>query len=90
MEKDKLKIALIQKVISCEDIELLQDVRAILEKNSSEVREESEKYITENIDAIPDLYYEELKEDYESYRRGELTTSSWGEVKENIYKRHGF
>ena len=90
MERDKLKIELIQKIASCEDVELLQDVKEILGKKPSEVKEESEKYITISIDAIPDTHYEELMGDFETYRRGELTTSSWDEVKENIYKRHGF
>lgn len=88
MEPNDLKIELIQKIIACADVEVLRAVEATLNEDFFEVNDEGESYFTEaKENLVPDWYYDTLKEDYEKYKRGELKTSSWEEVKEKLRKK---
>lgn len=84
MDLNQMKIELLQRIISCEDENMLREIKQILDENSSEVREEGDKYSVEVGNVIPDGYYQSLEADYEKYKRGELSTSSWDEVKKKL------
>lgn len=91
MDKNKLKIELLQKIISCDDGEVLRKLENILDSPASEVAEAGEGYSTENYtDPVPDWFYEKLQKDSEKYESGELKTKSWEQVKEEIRRKHGF
>ena len=84
MDLNQLKIELIQKINSCGDENLLRKIEQLLDEYSSEVNEEGEKYSVEVGNLVPDWYYQTLESDYEKYKKGELATSSWNEVKRKL------
>ena len=91
MEKNKLKIELLQKILACNDADILKKVESVLDSPASEVGEAGENYSTERYtDPVPDWFYEKLEKDSEKYERGELQTKSWEQVKEEIRRKNGF
>lgn len=39
---------------------------------------------------VPETHYQKLDEDREKYLRGEITSSTWEEVKKRLEKKYGF
>lgn len=104
MDLDQLKIELIQKIIFCEDENLLRKIDQLLDEYSSEVNEEEEKYFSEekisahNLDVQEEMdslsisaeQEEELAERYERYLRDGGKSFSWEEAREFIREENGF
>lgn len=105
MDLNQLKIELIQKIISCEDENILRTIKQILDENPSEVKEEGEKYsIKPSAELDREFPYEqedgflnineeqeeELLRRYQDHLEGGGRSLSWEEVRKNIHERHGF
>lgn len=89
MEKDKLKLELLEKIIACNDVTVLRRLEKVLLK-SSEVNEAGESYIR-NIDEVPASYYHELDKEFERYKNGgEQKGASWKDVRKELKKKYGF
>lgn len=91
MEMDRLKIELLQKIIDCNDADVLLRLKEFLAEINPQVKEEAGEYVpaTSNPTKIPDSYYRKLEEDYEKFKKGELKASSWEEVRAKVIKKHG-
>ncbi|MDT0685441.1 hypothetical protein [Autumnicola psychrophila] len=91
MNKDKLKIELLQKVIACNDEKLLKEVDNLLKSFPSQVNEDTQPYSKEaGVSFLSENQKETLKKRYESYLSHESETKEWSDVKAEIMKRHGF
>lgn len=94
MEKDKLKLSLLEKIIACEDAATLKKVEEILDE-ASEVNEGGEEYNSgEKITLSEDLSIsseqeEELMKRYEDYLQNKGKSYSWEEVKQSLRDSHG-
>jgi hypothetical protein len=86
MNRDQLKIELLQKIIECNDEKLLAEVDNILKSFPSEVKEATEQYLASS--PIPASHYEQLDRDYQKYKEGKIELESWAEVKERIKIEH--
>ena len=81
METNKLKIVLIQKVASCEDVELLQEMERLLFHSENQMKESmsdyktSEKTFKEELN-ISEEQQEELDLRYREYLAGKSKSYS--------------
>lgn len=84
-----MKIELIHKINSCEDENLLRKIEKVFEENVSEVNEDEVGYSAQiNKNAVPEWHYEILEEEFEKYKRGELTASTWNEVDKKLQEKY--
>lgn len=90
MDKEKLKIKLLQKIIACNDEEVLRKLNKIFQ-DYFVAEDPSEAYKLENQSDSPvsDLLYSDLKKDYEDFRNGKLTAKSWEEVRSTLEEKYG-
>lgn len=92
MDLNQLKTELIQKIISCEDENVLREIEQILDENPSEVKEKGERYITQKDNLVPDSHYQKLEEDldyYKAYKRSlEEGLNIDGNQEEELMKRY--
>ncbi len=90
MDKQKLKKQLLQKIIFCDDEEVLRKLNKILQ-DSSVAEDPTEAYKIENNPdfQVPDLFYSTLKKDYEDFLNGKLTAKSWQEVRSTLEEKNG-
>lgn len=88
MEKNSLKIKLLEAIINCDDADTLKRMQEILLKDSK-VGESGENYLKE-ADPVPQSFYRQLEEEYEKYKRGEITGTSWEDFRDEIEKNYGF
>ena len=88
MEKDKLKLELLEKIIACDDVTVLKRVEEIFKK-VSEVNEGGEKYLKE-VDPVPASHYRKLEPEFEKYKTGELKGVSWEDYRKEIKVKYGF
>ena len=100
MDKNKLKIGLLQKILACDDGGILRKVENILDSPASEVEEAGEGYFSRKNDkseALPgsnmktdenfDISAEqedELMRRVADHANGRGKTLSWEEIKKNI------
>lgn len=94
MEKDKLKLELLERIINCDDAVVLKKVEEIL-NDVSEVREGGERYkiagdtfSSEELNISPELE-EELMRRYEDHLQNKGKSYSWEEVKKNLRDSYG-
>ncbi|MDT0645552.1 hypothetical protein RM545_02515 [Zunongwangia sp. F260] len=91
MNRDQLKIELLQKIIACNDEKLLAEVDNILKSFPSEVKENPQPYSKEaDVSFLSEKQKETLEKRYELYLSQESETKEWTDVKAEIIKRHGF
>ncbi|HET7360632.1 MAG TPA: addiction module protein [Salinimicrobium sp.] len=95
MEMNGLKIELLQKVIACDDMEILKKIEQILNQDSfdvSEVEETKEEYETAVNSSlnISEEQKKELDKRYQDYLDGKGNLYDWEYVKANIQKKYGF
>ena len=88
MEKDKLKLELVQRILECDDLEILKKVETVLH-NYPEVNEAGESY-SKDIAEIPASHYQKLDEEFDKYKNGEQQGASWKDVRKEIKEKHGF
>lgn len=88
MEKNKLRLELIEKIIACEDAATLRKVEEILSQ-VSEIQEEEEHYITQ-ADPVPASHYRELEEEFRKYTSGEGKGTPWEDFRNEIKSKYGF
>lgn len=88
MEKDNLKIELLQAIINCEDPTILEQVKEILLKDH-QAGEPGENYVKE-ADPVPQSFYRQLEEESEKYKRGEIKGISWEDLRKEIKTKYGF
>lgn len=88
MEKDGLKLNLLEAIIKCDDAAILKKVEKILlEKSKAE--EPEDKYIKES-DPVPESHYRQLDEEFEKFKRGEVKGVSWDDLRKEIKSKYGF
>lgn len=90
MEMDRLKIELLQKIIDCNDTELLLRLKEFLADMDSEVKEETGEYSAADVhkDVAPDSYYQKLEQDFEKYQKGELKARPWEEFHAELRRKY--
>jgi hypothetical protein len=88
MEKDKLKLELLEKIINCDDAAVLKAVEEIF-TGFSEVKEGGENYIKE-LDPVPASHYQKLEEEFRKYKSGEVKGISWEKFRQEVKNTHGF
>ena len=89
MEKDKLKLELLERIIACDDEVTLERVKEILLEEISRVEEGEENYLTE-VDPVPSSHYQNLEEDFNKLRSGEIKGISLEDLGKEIKSKHGF
>lgn len=91
MEMNQLKIELMQKIIACNDPELLLKLKELLGSINTEVNEEAEECSASSRtrDIVPDSYYKKLERDFEKYQKGEIKARSWEEIRAKAIKKYG-
>ena len=94
MEKDKLKLELLEKIIKCDDAAVLKRIGEIF-FGTDKLNEEGEEYgvtfktnQSSDFNISPELE-EELMERYEEHLQGKGKTYSWEEVKKDLEDSHG-
>ena len=88
MEKDKLKLQLLEMIINCDDAAVLKRVEEIF-LEFSKVNEGGENYLKE-VDPVPASHYQKLEEEFENYKQGDLSGVSWEELRKGIKSKYGF
>ena len=88
MEKDKLKLEILEKIIACDDAAVLKRVEEIF-LEFSKVNEGGEKYLTK-VDPVPASHYQKLEVEFENYKSGDSKGMSWEELKKEIKSKYGF
>ena len=92
MEKNKLKITLLEKIIACDDENTLKRVEEIL-LGVSETGEEyglGEKTVTSDKFSISPEQEEELMRRYEDHLQNNGKSFTWEEVRKNLKDSYGF
>jgi len=88
MDKEALKIELIQKIIACNDIALLKQVEELLQGvNAHEPGEEYELTTTNSV--VPDRIYEQLEKDFIAYQNKEIQSEEWEKVEHELKEKYG-
>ena len=88
MDKNALKLELIQKIIACNNIDLLKQIEGILQEVNA--NEPNEEYGVERSNSVvPDRIYSELEEDFKAYQKGEIKTESWEKVERELKEKYG-
>lgn len=94
MEKDKLKLKLLEKIIECNDAAVLKRVEEIFIE-AAEVNEGRENYersdrmtFLEDLTISPEQE-EELMKRYEDYLQNKGKSYTWEEVKKSLKDSHG-
>ncbi|MBE7641433.1 hypothetical protein GUB10_13925 [Salegentibacter sp. BLCTC] len=90
MDKNALKIELIQKIIACDDEVLLMKMEALLKNVKPGASEPGENYEVESRSS--QLSKEQLKEierRWEAYKRGEEKAIPWEEARREIERKYG-
>ena len=91
MEKNALKLELIQRIIACNDEVLLRKIEVLLENVKYEVNEPGKDYEVKSSEFIvPDEVYAKLDSDFEAYKKGELKAESWQKVEREFKAKYGF
>ena len=94
MEKERLKKEIIQKIMECEDPEVLQRVEEVLSHFSYKASEAGEEYIqkasiSEELSISPEQE-EELMRRYRDYLGGKSKGFTWEEVRQELKDLYGF
>ncbi|NJW52068.1 addiction module protein [Salinimicrobium oceani] len=96
MEKERLKLGLLEKIINCDDASVLKRVEEILLDYSSKASEAGEEYISSKMAALSEELNispeqeEELTRRYRDYLEGKTEGVSWEDVRQNIKDLYGF
>ncbi|MDT0642098.1 addiction module protein [Zunongwangia sp. F363] len=91
MNINQLKIELLQKIIDCNNTELLMEIQSSFSSFYPEVNEGPQPYSKDpNISALSENQQKELENRYQSFLKGETKTEDWEKVKAEISKKHGF
>lgn len=91
MDINALKIELMQKIIACNDDNLLAEIEVLLKEVKLETNEPGESYkVEKSKDIVPENIYAELDEDFKAYKRGELKAEPWEKVERELRQKYGF
>jgi len=91
MNKNALKIELIQKVIACNDATLLKQIEDLLRDVKVEVNEPGEGYEVKNHkNLLSKEQLEELERRRKAYKSGAEKAIPWEEAKREIERKYGF
>jgi len=89
MEKNALKIELLQKIIACEDEDLLKQIEELLLEVNA--KEPGEDYEVENRKSLLSKeQLEEIKRRSEALKTGKEKAIPWEEVRKDLEKKYGF
>ncbi len=91
MNIHQIKLQLIQSVLDCNDIEILNKIEHILKDtmdDNNQVMEPNEVYETKEIDIVPELHYRKLDEDHRKHLAGETESYTWEEVEQRLSKKY--
>ena len=96
VEKDKLKLKLLEKIIACDDASVLKRVEEIFVTQFSKASEAGENYLSgKEVSTSGELNIspeqeEELMRRYRDYQDGTSEGSTWEEVRQNLRDLYGF
>ncbi|MFD2563646.1 hypothetical protein ACFSR1_13280 [Aquimarina rubra] len=83
------KLELIQLIMDCHNIEILNEIESILnEIPDNMVLEPNQMYKADSIDLVPDSHYVHLEEDRRRHLNGETKGSTWDEVEKRLRKKY--
>ncbi len=83
------KLELIQLIMDCHNIEILNEIESILnEIPDNMVLEPNQMYKTDSIDLVPESHYKLLEEDRRRHLNGETKGSTWDEVEKRLRKKY--
>ncbi|MBO2543751.1 addiction module protein [Salegentibacter sp. BDJ18] len=89
MDKEALKIELIQKIIACNDFALLKQVEELLQGVNA--HEPGEDYKVESLqNLLSKEQLEELDRRLEAHKNGTSKALPWEEARGEIEKKYGF
>jgi putative addiction module component (TIGR02574 family) len=89
MDKEALKIELIQKIIACNDIALLKQVEELLQ--GVYAHEPGEDYKVESLqNLLSKEQLEELDRRLEAHKNGTSKPIPWEKARREIEKKYGF
>ncbi len=91
MNKNALKITLIQKIIDCNDETLLRKVELLLQELKVSAMEPDEAYEVDGQKSLlSNEQLEEIEKRWKAYKSGEEKAIPWEEVRKEIEEKYGF
>ncbi|PRX48179.1 hypothetical protein [Salegentibacter salegens] len=88
MDRNALKITLIQKIIDCNDETLLREIEELLQEvNANEPGGDYE--VERSNSVVPDRIYSELEKDFKAYQSEEIQSESWEKVERELKEKYG-
>lgn len=91
MDKNALKIGLIQKIIACDDEDLLMKIESLLKNVKPEASEPGESYKVEGRKSqLSNEQLEEIERRWKAYKSGEEKTIPWEDARKEIEREYGF
>lgn len=91
MDANALKIELIQKIIACDEKDLLIKIEGLLKNVKPEASEPKESYKVEGRNSqLSNEQLEEIERRWKAYRSGEEKAIPWEDARKEIEREYGF
>ncbi|UBZ08222.1 addiction module protein [Salegentibacter mishustinae] len=91
MDANALKIELIQKIIACDDEDLLMKIEGLLKNIKPGASEAGESYEVEGRKSqLTNEQLEEIERRWKAYKSGEEKAIPWEDVRKEIQNKYGF
>ncbi|WP_298542429.1 hypothetical protein [uncultured Aquimarina sp.] len=89
MNMDARKLELIQLIMDCYNLEILNKIENTLnEIQDNTVLEPNQVYKTDSLDSVSESHYMLLEEDRRRHLNGEIKGSTWDEVEKRLRKKY--
>lgn len=91
MDKNALKIELMQKIIACDDEDLLKEMEIFLQEVKVSVHEPNEAYKVDGQKSLlSNEQLEEIERRWKAYKSGEEKAIPWEDARKEIQDKYGF
>jgi len=91
MDKNALKIELIQRIIACDDEVLLREIELLLQEAKVLAQEPDEAYEVDGQKSLlSNEQLEEIERRWKAYKSGEEKAIPWEDARKEIEREYGF
>ena len=91
MDKNALKIELIQKIIACDDEVLLREIELLLQEAKVSAHEPDKAYeVYGQKSLLSNEQLEEIERRWKAYKSGEEKAIPWEDARKEIEREYGF
>ena len=91
MDANALKIELMQKIIACDDEDLLMEIEGLLKNVKPGASEPGESYKVEGRKSqLSKEQLEEIEKRWKAYKSGEEKAIPWQDARKEIEREYGF